>query len=108
MRSTASARGVITLSFKVIDDDIEFRVADTGVGIHTDERERVLEKFERGNRPRGRQSGVGAGLGLSLVKSFIELHGGEVQIESEPEEGTAIVCRLARRPTVSEPEDDAA
>jgi signal transduction histidine kinase len=90
-------RGVITLASWVVGDQVEFRVADTGVGIHADERERVLEKFERGNRPRGRQSGVGAGLGLNLVKSFVELHGGDVQIESEPEEGTAIVCRLPRR-----------
>ena len=101
-------RGVITLSAKALGDAVEFRVADTGVGIHVDERERVLEKFERGNRPRGRQSGVGAGLGLSLVKSFVELHGGEVEIESEPDEGTAIVCRLPRRPGVPDSEGDAA
>ena len=63
-----------------------------------------MEKVERGNRPRGRQSGVGAGLGLSLVKSFVELHGGSVEIESEPEEGTAIVCRLPRRPQAPDPE----
>lgn len=100
-------RGVITLSSKVVGDDIEFRVADTGVGIHVDERERVLEKFERGNRPRGRQSGVGAGLGLRLVKSFVELHGGDVEIESEPDKGTAILCRLPRRPRSPDPEDDA-
>lgn len=55
----------------------------------------------------GRQSGVGAGLGLSLVKSFVELHGGDVAIESEPDEGTAIVCRLPRRPRIHEPGDDA-
>lgn len=101
-------RGVITLASWVVGDQVEFRVADTGVGIHADERERVLEKFERGNRPRGRQSGVGAGLGLSLVKSFVELHGGDVQIESEPEEGTAIVCRLPRRAQTPAPEGNAA
>jgi len=101
-------RGVITLASRVVGDQVEFRVADTGVGIHADERERVLEKFERGNRPRGRQSGVGAGLGLSLVKSFVELHGGDVQVESEPEEGTAIVCRLPRRAQTPAPEGNAA
>ena len=101
-------RGVITLASRVVGDQVEFRVADTGVGIHADERERVLEKFERGNRPRGRQSGFGAGLGLSLVKSFVELHGGDVQIESEPEEGTAIVCRLPRRAQTPAPEGNAA
>lgn len=55
----------------------------------------------------GRQSGVGAGLGLSLVKNFVELHDGDVAIESEPDEGTAIVCRLPRRPRIHEPGDDA-
>ncbi|MEP4886809.1 MAG: ATP-binding protein, partial [Alphaproteobacteria bacterium] len=100
-------RGVITLSSISLDEDIEFRVSDTGVGIHVDERERVLEKFERGNRPRGRQSGVGAGLGLSLVKSFVELHGGDVAIESAPDEGTAIVCRLPRRSTAPDTAEEA-
>ncbi|MEK9902043.1 MAG: PAS-domain containing protein, partial [Rhodospirillaceae bacterium] len=49
-----------------------------------------------------------AGLGLSLVKSFVELHGGDVQIESEPEEGTAIVCRLPRRAQTPAPEGNVA
>ena len=79
-------------------EDIVFSVVDTGIGIHADEHERVLEKFERGNRPRGRQSGVGAGLGLSLVKSFVELHGGDVELTSAPNEGTAIICRLPTAP----------
>jgi hypothetical protein len=70
-------------------------------------RDRVPEKFKRGNRPRGRQSGVGAGFGLSLVKSFVELHGGDVQIESEPDEGTAIVGRLPRRSQTPAPEGNA-
>jgi signal transduction histidine kinase len=86
--------GVLTLAARRGTEFLEFRVEDTGVGIHADEQERVFEKFERGNRPRGRQTGVGAGLGLSLVRSFVALHGGDVVIESAPERGTAIVCRL--------------
>jgi signal transduction histidine kinase len=42
------------------------------------------------------------------VKSFVELHGGDVQIESEPEEGTAIVCHLPRRAQTPAPEGNAA
>ncbi len=84
--------GVVTVGARRTDTNLEFRVEDTGVGIHEDEQERVFEKFERGNSPRSRQ--LGAGLGLSLVRSFVELHGGDVVIESEPERGTAIVCRL--------------
>ncbi len=91
-------QGAITLGASRDGDNVVFRVEDTGVGIHEEEQERVLEKFERGNRPRGRQSGVGAGLGLSLVKSFVELHGGEVKLTSEPNAGTAIVCRLPAVP----------
>jgi len=102
-------QGVITLGAVRDEGDILFRVEDTGVGIHEEEQERVLEKFERGNRPRGRQSGVGAGLGLSLVKSFVELHGGDVRLTSEPDTGTAIVCRMPAAPRLQRPdvrEDD--
>ena len=95
-------QGVIRLEAVRDGDDVVFSVVDTGVGIHVDEQERVLEKFERGNRPRGRQSGVGAGLGLSLVKSFVELHGGELELSSEPDSGTSIRCRLPSLPR-SEP-----
>ena len=85
-----------------------FRVSDTGVGIPPEEHDRVLEKFERGSRPRIRQSGVGAGLGLSLVKSFIELHGGSVRIESAPDAGTTIICRIPATPVDDAPLDKAA
>jgi signal transduction histidine kinase len=76
------------------DGDLILGVADTGVGIPTADQERVFEKFERGN-PNSRDSG--AGLGLSLVKSLIELHGGSVVIASEPGSGTIVQCRLPAR-----------
>jgi signal transduction histidine kinase len=74
--------------------DLILAVADTGIGIPASDQGRVFEKFERGNPPT-RESG--AGLGLSLVKNLIELHGGSVAIESEPGSGTTIVCRLPAR-----------
>jgi signal transduction histidine kinase len=70
------------------DEVLMLTVADTGVGIAPADHVRVFEKFERGVR----QSG--AGLGLSLVKSLIELHGGTVVIESAAGPGTRITCRL--------------
>ena len=74
--------------------DLVLAVADTGVGIPAADHVRVFEKFERGERhPRE----FGAGLGLSLVKSLIELHGGSVTIESEPGAGTTVLCRLPAR-----------
>jgi len=101
------AGGSVRLDAWQDDGDLILGVADTGVGIPAADRERVFEKFERGN-PYSRDSG--AGLGLSLVKSLIELHGGSVTIASEPGMGTTILCRLparlrlpAKRPAASRP-----
>ena len=85
------AGGSIRLEAERDADDLLLTVTDTGVGIPEADHERVFEKFERGN-PQARESG--AGLGLSLVKSLIELHGGSVSIESAPGSGTTILCRL--------------
>ena len=76
------------------EGDLILAVADTGPGIAATDQERVFDKFERGN-PQPREAG--AGLGLSLVKSLIELHGGSVAIDSHPGTGTTISCRLPAR-----------
>jgi signal transduction histidine kinase len=83
------AGGRITLEARHQDKWIAIAVVDTGIGIHEADRERVFGKFERANS-QARQSG--AGLGLSLVKSFIELHGGRIEIESAVNKGTRITC----------------
>src|SRR6266851_5785667 len=88
------AGGSVRLDARLDDGDLILAVSDTGAGIPAAEQERVFEKFERGN-PYSRESG--AGLGLSLVKSLIELHGGSVVIDSEPGSGTTILCRLPAR-----------
>jgi signal transduction histidine kinase len=68
--------------------DLLLSVADTGIGIAPVDQARVFGAFERGVRQ------TGAGLGLSLVKKLIELHGGTVGIESAPQQGTRVLCRL--------------
>jgi signal transduction histidine kinase len=93
------AGGTIRLGAHRENGDIRLVVADNGVGIPSEDQARVFEKFERGN-PQARQSG--AGLGLSLVKSFIELHGGRVEIVSEANKGTTITLYLPVDPTASE------
>jgi len=95
--------GSIRLEARIDDGDLVLAVADTGVGIPVADRERVFEKFERGN-PQSREAG--AGLGLSLVKSLIELHGGSVDIDSEPGSGTSILCRLPARLRLAAPEPE--
>jgi signal transduction histidine kinase len=73
-------------------DRVVFAVADTGIGIKPEDRQRVFEKFERTRD--GRVRAPGLGVGLSLVKSFIELHGGEIELNSVPGRGTTVVCTL--------------
>jgi signal transduction histidine kinase len=87
--------GSITLSARRHDGEVALAVVDTGVGVPQEDQARIFEKFERGN-PQARQSGPG--LGLSLVKSFIELHGGRVELDSSPGSGTAVTCYLAVAP----------
>jgi signal transduction histidine kinase len=95
--------GSIRIEARLDDGDLILAVADTGVGIPVADHERVFEKFERGN-PQSREAG--AGLGLSLVKSLIELHGGSVGIDSRPGSGTTILCRLPARRRLAAPQPE--
>jgi signal transduction histidine kinase len=77
---------------------IAFTVADRGVGIPEDFQQSVFDRFEsrtQGSRHRG------AGLGLSIVKSLAELHGGTIQLASTPGQGTRVTVLL---PLTREPE----
>ncbi|MFA7428914.1 MAG: ATP-binding protein [Rhodospirillaceae bacterium] len=65
-----------------------FTVADTGIGMTDTEQATAFDRFFRGPRSTGR------GLGLSLVKSFVDLHGGTVELISVPGEGTTVIVRL--------------
>ncbi|MGE0563351.1 MAG: PAS-domain containing protein [Pseudolabrys sp.] len=79
----------VTLSAERHEDRIVFRVTDRGPGISPEAIDRVFEWFETdslGSHHRG------AGLGLSLVRSFVELHQGTVTIDSEVGRGTTVIC----------------
>ncbi|MGA7262192.1 MAG: ATP-binding protein [Stellaceae bacterium] len=80
--------GAIRIEAERRDSELLLTVADSGIGIPPSDQARMFEKFERGT-PRS-----GAGLGLSLVKSLIDLHGGSVTIDSAAGRGTTITCRL--------------
>jgi len=79
----------VTLTAERTPDAIVFAVTDHGPGIPPEMQDKVFEWFETnttGSRHRG------AGLGLSLVRSFVELHGGRVDIDSSVGRGTTVVC----------------
>ena len=75
----------------------EIRVRDTGVGIAPDQIERVMLPFEQGDNRYSRAMG-GTGLGLALVKGLVELHGGSLEIASEPGSGTAVTATFPATP----------
>ena len=71
------------------DHSVMFSVTDSGPGIPPEVKDKVFEWFEshsQGSRHRG------AGLGLSLVRSFVELHGGKVRMDSVVGRGTTVTC----------------
>ena len=84
--------GTVTLRARREPDGVALAVSDTGVGVAPEDQRRIFEKFERGSGREARQAG--AGLGLALVKSFIELHGGSVELKSRPGAGTTVTCRI--------------
>jgi signal transduction histidine kinase len=81
--------GTVTLSAQRLQDAVVFTVTDHGPGIPADVKDKVFDWFEThslGSRHRG------TGLGLSLVRSFVELHGGTVTIDSAVGRGTTVTC----------------
>lgn len=90
--------GVVTLSAKKQDQAIMISVSDTGLGIAQKDQSRVFELFERAGTEMTQQ---GAGLGLSLVKSLIELHGGWLTLSSQVDQGTTVTCYLLEEPGLS-------
>jgi signal transduction histidine kinase/ActR/RegA family two-component response regulator len=98
--------GRIDVSIAREGGDALLRVRDTGVGISPDALPRIFDPFVRANGTSGRPEG-GLGLGLTLVKRLVELHGGTVGVASAgPDRGSEVLVRLPRAPlegTASEP-----
>ena len=69
-------------------------VRDTGVGINQDELEKVLERFGQGRHDVANPGDQGTGLGLPIVRGLVELHGGEMQLQSKPGEGTTVSVKF--------------
>ncbi|WP_316161320.1 sensor histidine kinase [Bradyrhizobium sp. SZCCHNRI20481] len=79
----------VAVSARRTDHSVIFAVTDSGPGIPPEVKDKVFEWFEshsQGSRHRG------AGLGLSLVRSFVELHGGRVRMDSVVGKGTTVTC----------------
>ncbi|MEA2652514.1 MAG: hypothetical protein QOI85_2235 [Chloroflexota bacterium] len=85
------------VSVRLSEDEVQatIEVRDTGAGIPADELPRVFERFYRGTNT-GEARASGSGLGMAIVRSIVEMHGGEIEISSVVGEGTVVRITLPR------------
>lgn len=74
--------GYIEIGFKIQDDNVEFHVKDTGIGIAPEHHQTIFERFRQVDSARTRKYG-GNGLGLAISKNLVKLLGGDIRVESE-------------------------
>ncbi|MFM9700241.1 ATP-binding protein [Streptomyces europaeiscabiei] len=91
------AGGTVTLTARRVGDlaVLTVTVEDAGSGTAAEELPHVFERFWRAEKSRGRRTG-GLGLGLSIVRQFVEAHEGTVSVDSEPGKGCVLTLRLPR------------
>ncbi|RFZ84414.1 hybrid sensor histidine kinase/response regulator [Mucilaginibacter terrenus] len=85
----------VLLSLVEQEDDtaLEIRIMDTGIGIQFDKIDKIFEPFFQNDLP-GSMLNQGSGIGLSITKEFVRLHGGEITVESEPGQGSCFTVIL--------------
>ena len=88
-------RGIITLGAEEQEGSLVVSVSDTGPGISKEEQERIFERFYRSSRAR-RTHRAGLGLGLSIARALIQLHGGCIWVDSKPGKGSTFSISLPK------------
>lgn len=92
-------RGKIGVSVNVItkfnapEKWLEIRVSDTGIGIPAEKHDKIFERFFQHDMPAGLLN-QGSGIGLSITKEFVTVHGGTISVESEPEKGSTFIVSI--------------
>ena len=89
--------GAVSVRLSDEEERATIEVRDTGAGIPADELPRVFERFYRGTNT-GEARASGSGLGMAIVRSIVEMHGGEIDISSVVGEGTVVRITLPRSP----------
>ncbi len=83
----------ISVSVTVLPEEVQVHVADRGIGVPPDERERIFDQYYRGKDPRARRS-KGTGIGLAIVKYIMDAHGGRVSVAPYPGRGSVFTLHL--------------
>ena len=89
--------GSITVSVKLVGDQVEVSVADTGMGIPSEDLPYIFEEFRQVER-QGSTEKEGTGLGLAIASKSVELLGGSIVAESEVGSGTMFTLRITDYP----------
>lgn len=86
--------GWVRASLRREGEAVVFEVQDNGPGIPQEEQRRVFEKFFRGSSPYAQPEAEGVGLGLAITRHIVEVHGGQIELESQVGWGTCVRFRL--------------
>jgi len=110
--------GSVRMELAVVEKEeqsvlLELRVKDTGIGIPADQQQKIFESFFQGEAP-GHIRNQGTGIGLAITREFVEMHGGAIRVESEPDHGSCFIVLLpvtllpetARVATIPSPEEE--
>jgi len=89
--------GRVDVSAKLDTTKVEIAVKDTGIGIAAEDQGKVFDEFVQVGRDYTRKA-EGTGLGLALTRRFVELHGGEIHLASQPGQGSTFTVKLPIRP----------
>ncbi|MBT9170246.1 MAG: Sensor histidine kinase ResE [Actinobacteria bacterium] len=89
------AGGTVSVILEEGEEEISFRVSDTGAGIPTRELPRIFERFYRVDKARSHESGS-TGLGLSIAKHVVEKHGGRIEVKSFLGKGSTFTIHLPK------------
>ena len=85
--------GRITVNVDAENDEVTVDIIDNGIGISEEDMVRIFTRFGRANDPRVAEI-TGSGLGLSLAREIVRLHGGEIRVESQLDKGSTFSVRL--------------
>jgi signal transduction histidine kinase len=88
-------RHTLKMRIKEVQDMVQLEITDNGVGIAKKDMPYVFERFFRGDASRSTSSG-GSGIGLSIVKRIVEVHGGKVFITSDIRKGTTVYIMIRK------------
>jgi signal transduction histidine kinase len=87
--------GSIDITITSSPDSIEVQFKDSGIGMGREEIERIYDRFYRADPSRSKEV-EGTGLGLSIVETIVQMHHGEIQVESSKESGTTFTVNLRK------------